>query len=207
MKAAEFETLWQKAFVAYLLDTLGHVGPIRLSDFSFGSAEPERRAIVRAGLLDIPCSDGSSLSLSVAIGLVNRPFPALPGARHLFTGVYDISDAALAELVAACLHYDLFVARLGEGHTLPLPPRSKLRSAGYEATLILRGRFYSFFQDDTPIIAGLQAEMFSVLPIDRLALEMVRERGVDVLLRHWAADQRDFFHVTAPSDDQHKGGR
>jgi hypothetical protein len=195
VKAVEFETLWQKAFVAYLLKALGHPGPIRLSDFSFGAPEVERSATVRAGLLDIPCSDGSSLHLSVAIGLVSRALPALTGSRHLFTGVYEVSDAALAELVAACLHYDLFVDRLGEGHTLPLPQRSRLRSAGYEAALILRGSFYSFFQDDAPIIAGLQTEILSVLPIDRVALETVRERGTDVLLNHWAADQYDFFQV------------
>ena len=197
--AQRFEEAWQKALVSYLLGVTRQVA-VSLQDITFAAEDPARRAAVRLLKTELPCQDGSALHVFVAAGLSDQPLPPIGGERHVFLGVYDRSDASLAELVAGCLHFDLFVTRLGYGHTLPLPDRSELRLAGYESSLILNGTMYGFLPEDSLVIGRLQVEFFSVHPISAGDLDKKKREGVEALLEGWAERRRDFFAIESYRD-------
>ncbi len=195
VKTGQREALWQGAVVALLLDRLGHEGPAKLLDFSFASEDPERAATIRVAKVSLPCDDGSELVLSSALGLAGREDRAADASRRVFLGLYASNSVALAELVAASLHFHLFVEGLDVGHTFPLGRHSSLRRVGYQGALVLGGELYRPFKDVPAVIGGVPTVFLSVHPLTGDELSFKRERGLEKLMSRWRDERKDYLSI------------
>lgn len=182
------------AVMGYYFTRLKQAREAKLSHYTFGQGDPSKEMVVEVGGAEFQTDDGKTISF---YGTLRACKGTKQDHLHQFLGLYESPSQDLPVMLASAFHYDQCVARLGYGHTFPLAKSNTLRSAGYEAAIVLQSGIYKPFADMDTTLEGVAMTFYSVIPIKSDELALKRRAGLMALMESWDDHGRNILQVDA----------